>query len=765
MPPGAVPPGATDWRRHASALVRYRWLIVAVTLAGTAGGFGATRVLDPLYRAEATVWVEVGDARRADRGPVGPGQLLDSYAWIDLLKSYVVLDHVVRRLRLYVAESAPGPSRALATFDIRDPFQPGAYRLAVDDQRRSYTLEDDEQGQLLERGVLGDSVGRKLGFAWAPPPNLFRPGESIEFSLLSLRDAARDLAARLNLRMDPGGNFLKIELGGTSPQQIAAILNATTERYVDVAAQLKREKVSGLAQVLRDQLARAEQDLRNAEARLRRFQQTVLPRPAGRSGPEDPRLTNYLEFQVTLDQARRDREAIEAALRAPADSGGGLAGLEFVAAVQESAALQAALKELGEKRAELRTLRYRYTDAHPEVQRVAGEVAMLVGSSIPTLARQLASELRGREAQLAGWMASASGEVRAIPGQTIEAARLQRELTISENLYTTLQQRYDETRLAEASSGPDVRILDAAVAPTAPAENTAPRLLLAAFVGSLGVSLVGATLLGRLDRRVRGPEQVGLELGLPLLGVIPHIRTRGRRLSEEEAAELVEALRGIRLNVLHAYGAPPPVVLTVTSPGPGDGKSFVSSRLALALADAGYRTVLIDGDVRRGRLHRAFDRPRRPGLIDHLQGHAAVPEIIQKTAFGPLDFIACGTRSQGGPELLGSSPLRDLLATLRTRYEAVILDSAPMAAAIDPFVLGTATGTLLLVLRTGLTDREVTAAKLSVLDRLPIRPLGVVLNDLREPGAYRLYSYYLPGYSAEDEGEGRRRSLPAALSL
>ena len=175
-------------------------------------------------------------------------------------------------------------------------------------------------------------------------------------------------------------------------------------------------------------------------------------------------------------------------------------------------------------------------------------------------------------------------------------------------------------------------------------------------------------------------------------------------------------------------------------------------------------------DVQWGSDEKTFPIPiivtayRRPGLIDHLQGQAAVPDIIQTTGVELLEFIACGTRHHGGPELLGSPPMRDLLSTLRARYQAIIVDSAPMAGAIDPFVLGAATGTLLLILRTGYTDRRVTAAKLGVLDRLPIRPLGVVLNDVREAGAYRLYSYYLPGYTSDDE-DGARRSLPGTLTL
>ena len=539
-PPPLVESPAAEWFR---SVWRYRWLVLAVTVVGTAAGFGLTRILAPVYRADATVWVEAGDARYPERGgPVGPGQLLDSYAWIELLKSYVVLDRVVREQGLYVQAKPAVRAGLLADFAVRDGFRPGTYRLDVDDDGRRYTLSD-ERGGVLERGAPGDSIGRGIAFAWAPAPERFEPGQRIEFSLLTWREAARRLADRLDPRMDPGGNFLRISLSGENPQRVADILNAIVQRYVAVAGQLKREKVIGLGQRLEEQLTRAKEQLQSSEEALRRFQQSVGMRPAVSDGPSDPRLSSYLELSSSLSQTQRDREAIESALRASADTSHGWASLTFIGAVQQSPGLKGALDELDQKLAELRGLRYRYTDRHPDVQRLAGQVDILAARTIPELARQLADELRAREAQLDRSVATASTQVRAIPSQVIEEARLKRQVTIADNLYTTLQQRYDEARLAEASSVPDVRILDAAVAPTDPVENTAPRLMLMAFVGSLGASVVGATLLARLDRRVRSPEQVGLELGLPLLGLIPHIHSRGKRLTDEQAGLYREAIR------------------------------------------------------------------------------------------------------------------------------------------------------------------------------------------------------------------------------
>jgi len=228
-------------------------------------------------------------------------------------------------------------------------------------------------------------------------------------------------------------------------------------------------------------------------------------------------------------------------------------------------------------------------------------------------------------------------------------------------------------------------------------------------------------------------------------------------LSPNQAAEAVnqavEALRGIRLNLVHAYGTAGPLVVTVTSPGRGDGKSFVSSNLALAFADAGHRTLLIDGDTRRGALHRVLEARRTPGLIDLLSGQADKAEAIQETAYPRLAFIGCGTRVSHGPELLGSPTMQKFMAEVRASYDVIVVDSPPLAAGIDALILGTLSGGMLLVLRAGVTDRQLAEAKLDALDRLPIRMLGAVINDVPAQGAYRYYSYYLSGYEIDEAQE------------
>jgi tyrosine-protein kinase Etk/Wzc len=186
----------------------------------------------------------------------------------------------------------------------------------------------------------------------------------------------------------------------------------------------------------------------------------------------------------------------------------------------------------------------------------------------------------------------------------------------------------------------------------------------------------------------------------------------------------------------------------------GDGKSFITSNLALAFADARYRTLLIDGDIRRGALHRVMGASRKPGLTDFLAGEAPADAITQRTAYPELSFIGCGARRRSGPELLSSAAMARFIAGLRGSYDVILIDSSPLAAGIDPYALATLTGNLLMVLRTGVTDRQMAEAKLDVLGRLPIRILGSVINDVRPGADYANYAYYMAGYELEEEVAG-----------
>jgi succinoglycan biosynthesis transport protein ExoP len=754
-------------RRYVSAVLRRKWLIAALTLMGTGAGFFLSRRVPRRFQAQATLWIQVGQNQQS--GPIQGGQLLQWSSWVDLLQSFVVLDQVVREKRLFLQPESQADSAVFTSFQLGPQFAPGPYRLVVRSGGRTFALYAGDQ--IIQRGNVGDSVGNKVGFSWVPDPQTMTPGRTVQFRVRTPRDAALALRAGMKAILDQQGSFLRIELTGSDAKATASILNAITARFVDVAAQLKRQKLATLSEILKRQLTSSYNDLGRAENALESFrmrtitqpseQPTVMPTvPGAQMQAQDPAVRAFFALQLERDQAERDRVAIDSALAQP-DSNVAVMALEAIPSVQKSQELSQALSQLVTKEADARSKRLLFADTYPELRQLNADIADLRHHTIPTLARNLSAQLAGRVREMDGQIGTSSRQLRAIPARSIELARLNRNRQIAEQLYTNLEQRYEEARLAEVSSIPDVRILDPAVTPERPLADKAMMLLFGGFAGSLGAGVGLALLLDRFDRRVRYPEQVSLEMGLPILGVVPRLRNGNRRAGPQTEAPVVEALRAIRLNLEHAYGAAGPLVTTITSPGAGDGKSFLASNLAVAFADAGQRTILIDGDIRRGQLHRIFGVDRKPGLLDYLTGEATREAIVRPTAIKGVEFIGGGTRLHAGPELLASSAMSQLLINLRSTYGVVIVDCAPLGAGVDPMVMGTLTGSLVVVLRTGVTDREFATAKIEGLSRLPIRVLGAVLNDVKPGDSYGTYSYYgyLPGYetSEEEDAAGVRR--------
>jgi len=616
--------------------------------------------------------------------------------------------------------------------------------------------------------------------AWAPAASTLPTDRAVGFGLSTLRDAARSLADSLSAQLDAEGNFLRLELRGPDAPRITAVVNAVAERYVQVASDLKRKKLSELTKILAEQFQSAQGNLRSAEAALERFRERTITLPSDRPPPValgapggagggaqgaelDPKFGTFFNMQFDRERIQQDREALQRLLAQVRDSTGiSPDELAVVGSVQANPDLAAALTELTSKRANLRALQYRYSDQYPPVQHLTGEIATLERQTIPALARGLLDQLTARDAELGRRLGADSKSLRQIPARAVEEARLRRSVTMAENIYTMLQQRYEEARLAEASTIPDVRILDAAVVSRQPVRDLAGRMILLGFCGSFGLAVVGAVLLDRIDPRVRYPDQVSREMGLTILGAVPHLRTlphgrHGRGRVPEDVNQVVEALRAVCLNLVYAHGGRAPLLVTITSPGAGDGKSFLAANLAHTFADGGHRTLLIDADIRRGVLHRRLSAHRRPGLSDLLRGETPLDAIVQATPYPSLSLIACGTRAYNAPEMLASPAMSQLVNGMRSGYDVILIDSPPLGAGVDPLILGTLTGTLALVLRTGYSHRDVATAKLEMLQRLPVRLLGAIMNDVPAGGAYRSYSYYLPGYEAMDEERGSGR--------
>lgn len=750
-----------DFRRYIAALLRYKWLVAGLGVLGLLAGVALSKLVKPAYEAQATIQIEPSGRNQQEQGPLRSTAIFSDRAWIELIRSFRVLDEVVRRRRLFVEYASVEEARFFSAFEVGEQFQPGQYQLIVDDAGQRLTLAT-AAGTVLEERAVGDSVGTTVGLRWVPEG--VPAGRTVSFVVRTPRDAAVRLSNALEIPpLGTDASFLRVSLRGTDPVGITATVNTVAERFVEVATLLKRDKLTQVTEVLRAQLSRSAQDLREAENARETFKVNTITLPTDRGAPpissglretSDPVRLAFFQLRMDRDSLQQERDLLERALRAARDSSVSMAiVLGTIPSVRSSSELLASLTQLSTKRLEARQLRQSFGPANQQLQAAEREVVDLESQVIPFQARSLISNIDQRMRDIDLRLAASGREMQQIPVRVSEESRLERNVAITANLYTRLQAAHEEARLTELSATPDVRVMDDASVPTQPVTDQLLLIIAGGMVAGFGLGLVLALLLDHFDRRIRYPEQVTKELGLNILGALPVMRTgRSGVPDAQQAAHLLEALRSIRMNLTYAHGAAGPFITTVTSPGAGDGKSFLSANLARSFASSGRRTLLIDADTRRGVLHRSMGVDRKPGLLDYLSGDEPRERVVRHIPEWGIDFMPCGTRKSGGPELLASAAMAQLIGGLRAEYQAIIIDSPPLGAGVDPLLLASLTGSLVMVLRTGVTDRQFAESRLSELSRLPIRVLGAVLNDVKAEGVYRYYSY-LPGYRAEDESE------------
>ncbi len=749
--------GTVNANRIIAALLRSKWLIVGLTALGLGGGMMATRLVAPEYESVATIWIEAPN--RGKGAPVQGDELLRPQAWSELVTKYKVLDPVVVERKLYISAANGQDSTLFRNFSTGDRVYYGSLVYKVDAAAKTFEFAE-EDGRTVQTGAVGDSVGLQLGYKWVPHPDPAPKARTIKFTVIPPRDASTALIKRLKILLKEE-NFLELKLADASASNAAITLNTVVRRFVDEAALQKKERLTQMRTALDGQLTDQETRLHEAERELEQFRVNTVTLPKedvavapGLQMTQGTAYGDYFQLRKQIDDVKRDRRQLQDAMKRLNSGEATIDAFQTINAVRTAPALLAVLDQIGKAEIELRIARTRYTDDYKPVKDLIDQVSTLRNITLPTYVGALDRQLGQQEADFEGRGSSSARELHDIPSRSINEARLKRQVDQADILFRTLDRSRQEARMSEASAVPEVRILDTAVASTRASKNLAPTLIALGLVAGLMLGIGLALLIDFMDRRVRYPDQVSQSMGLTIMGAIPAINhgPEGSRESDDRA-QVMEAFRTLRMNLAHAVPNGEPLAITISSPSPGDGKSLISSNLVLSFAEAGFNTILLDGDTRRGGQHRTFNVEAKPGLLDYLNGDASIASIIRPTFHPRLSVIPGGTRLRQAPELLGSSRMMELMSQLRSRFEVIIVDSPPLGAGIDPFVLGMATGAMLVVVRVGETDKDLTLAKLDNLRRLPIRVLGGVLNDIKAgKGAYRYYNYSY-GYSEEPAAE------------
>lgn len=350
-----------------------------------------------------------------------------------------------------------------------------------------------------------------------------------------------------------------------------------------------------------------------------------------------------------------------------------------------------------------------------------------------------------------------------MPKKTMDFAAYQRNMESLQQLYTLLQQKYQEAVINELSQpGNSIIVTNARV----PDEPVKPNRILIVLMGLLigpAVSFFYLLIKDFFDDTVKTPDDIE-DNNISFLSWIPHTnfkikeqQSNGLLIPYESDASINESFRTIkaRIQFTNSDSLQPKVIL-VTSPAEGEGKSFVSFNLAGNFSQSEKKTLLIDGDIRRPKLHTMLRVDKKPGLIDYLCHRAQLEDIIRLDKKHNLNYITAGSSvnsMQVNPaEIFASKAMNILLMRLREYFDVIIIDSAPIVAVIDTEILAKLVDGAILIISADKTKNQLMKDAIEIINRNNCPFIGTVLNNFKYKSGYGYYFKYYYNYSSHANG-------------
>lgn len=709
----------TYWR----ILLKRRWLILSVIVASLLVGIGITLMMRPYYTSRATLQIEREAARVMSRD----------------------------------ADTQPQEQQ------FGDEFFQTQYGLL---RSRSLAERVSESLGLARDDVFITQMGARAPDASLTPAQRLAARRSLVLGLISS-----------NLKVAPtrGSRLVAVSFTSPNPALSARVANAFAENFIASNLDRRFESSSYARGFLERRIAQTRESLNQSERALVAYASANNITPLNdnsasnsSSGAQRSLDAASLEqMNAALIQARAARIQAEQQWR-QASQARGLNTPEVLSngTIQQLTNQRAAL--FADYQNRLRTYLPNYPDMvqlRAQItaldQQIAGQASAIRSSIQSQYQAALASER-----SLAGQVQSLQGAVLNLRNRSIQYTILQREVDTNRALYDGLLQRYREVGVAGGVTTNNISIVDRAEPAGRP---SSPRPLinmgLAAFIGVV-LAIVLAILLETLDQAIRTPSDVETKLRLPVLGSIPLLGKglRPREALADPRSPLSEAYYSLRSALQFSTEEGFPRSLLVTSTRPGEGKSTTSYAVALNVARLGYRTLLMDADLRNPSLHKTTGLDNRRGLTNLLTSNATLREVAQEGVAHNLTIITCGPLPPNPAELLGTNRLKMIMRDAMSEYDVVILDGPPVMGLADaPMVAGAVNGALL-VIEAGKTGRSQASAAARRLEMANAHVLGVALTKFDAREASYGYGYaYEYDYSYGGSGSGGGSRTPTVL--
>jgi capsular exopolysaccharide synthesis family protein len=351
--------------------------------------------------------------------------------------------------------------------------------------------------------------------------------------------------------------------------------------------------------------------------------------------------------------------------------------------------------------------------------------------------------------------------------QSLELQRLQRSREVYENVYNVLLQKSEEERVRNTSNIAGIKIVDIARMPKRPISKNETRYYTVGVLLGLLLGVGLAFILEFNDSTIKSNEDVERYLALPILGTIPHIahnkkegieiRRRSSKSKKQttitqyprqlltfsgDDSVITESYRSLRTNLTFVSPDHPLQTALFTSAGPGEGKSLTIANLAMAYAQMGKKTLLVDTDLRRPVLHHLFELKREPGFCDLFIENPDYATAIRPSGRPNLSIITAGIFTPNPAELIASQKMLQHIEYFKKNYDVVFFDTPPVFAVTDATLLGTKVDGVILVIKAHHTDKEIAIRAIASIQNVGVKVWGVVLNDIDLTHRYASYGYY-----------------------
>lgn len=570
----------------------------------------------------------------------------------------------------------------------------------------------------------------------------------------------------LDVSQRPRTSIFELEAIGPTPEYTQAYLNAVMQKYLDVKKNMRADDASHVTTAITEQLVQVEKDLRSGEDEMLEFQKENnigLLQGEGNSAAaylvklnqEYARLkTEYdllslLDLDQNLDRQRSVAKAAAATSPAPGD------GMPYADVGPEGDYLKAkqTVELLKAQREELsRDLRPK----HPKILRLNDEIDQQE-KLIQLYRRDAVEKLQTRRESIGKQMENLQANIKEWEKKALDLSqrlaqfnRIKDKVDRQKKLYDRLTGSLKDVNVSQVVDGGDqVGIMESATTPVSVRPGMIKSLLIGLGFGAFA-GLAILLLLDRIDDRMASFSEFQHHFTENILGQIPKEKTKGKvtLLQPDDPRHIfAESYRNVRSSIFFMpYEGPRPKTLLITSAVPNEGKSTISSNLAITMALSGAKTLLIDGDLRRGALREAFEIHSKIGFAEVLKQQVNWREVVIPTSLSSLFILPRGsTLSQPSEHLLREST-DDFLKDIYNHYDYIIIDSSPVLAADDTTSLAPKIDATIFVVRLSYTSARLTKKALELLYNRQVNVPGVILNyvdtSLPEYYYYQYAEYY-----------------------